>query len=72
MVHGDDFTALGTRHGLDLYEAGMKSAFDVKLRGRIGTLPGDIKELKIMNRILRLNDGGSSYDADTRRVELLS
>ena len=36
VVHGDDFTALGTSEGLDRYEAAMTNAFDCKLKGRLG------------------------------------
>ena len=36
VVHGDDFTALGTDEGLDLYEAGLAKAFETKVRGRLG------------------------------------
>ena len=37
VVHGDDFTALGTDESLDLYEAGLQKAFECKIRGRLGT-----------------------------------
>ena len=37
VVHGDDFTALGTDEALDEYEAGLQKAFDCKIRGRLGT-----------------------------------
>ena len=36
VVHGDDFTTLGPDWALDKYEAGMKAAFDIELRGRLG------------------------------------
>ena len=36
VVHGDDFTALGTDAGLDTYEHALSRSFDVKLRGRFG------------------------------------
>ena len=72
VVHGDDFTALGNDHGLDRYEAGMKAAFDIKLRGRLGSSPGDTQEIKILNRILRVTPKGLCYEADPRHVELLA
>ena len=56
VVHGDVFTALGTVRGLDLYEKGMKAAFDAKLRGRLGTEPGNLREIKILIRVLRVRD----------------
>lgn len=51
---------------------GMQPAFDVELRGRLGPEPGDVGEIKILNRILRLTDAGVRYEADPRHVELLS
>ena len=54
VVHGDDFTALGTDEALDKYEAAMKSNFDVELRGRLGTEPHDCKDMNFLNRIVRV------------------
>ena len=45
MVHGDDFTALGTDESLNLYEAGLQKAFECKIRGRLGTDKKDDKEI---------------------------
>ena len=72
VVHGDDFTALGTPEGLDLYEAGMCKAFECKLKGRLGRGEGDLKEMRVLNRIVRIDDHGLRYEADPRHVELLA
>ena len=72
MVHGDDFTALATPEGLDLYEAGMCKAFECKLKGRLGRGEGDLKEMRVLNRIVRIDDHGLRYEADPRHVELLA
>ena len=69
VVHGDDFTALGTDEALDLYEAGMKKAFEIKIRGRLGTDEKDDKEIRILNRIVRITPKGLFYEADPRHVE---
>ena len=45
MVHGDDFTALGTPTGLDLYEKGMAATFECKFKGRLGHGDNDLKEM---------------------------
>ena len=63
---------LAQTKGLNKYEAGMMAAFDVKLRGRLGRGQKDIKELKILNRILRVTRDGLAYEADPRHVELLA
>ena len=71
MVHGDDFTALGTDASLNLYEAEMLKHFDVELRGRLGSEPGDCTKMKILNRVVRVTDSGLAYEADPRHVERL-
>ena len=72
VVHGDDFTALGTSEGLGRYEQGMAAAFDCKLKGRLGPEEGDLKEVRVLNRILQITSRGIHYEADPRHVELLS
>ena len=72
VVHGDDFTALGTDEGLDHYEKGMQAAFEVKPKGRLGRGPNDPKEMRILNRYVRITERGLSYEADPRHVELLA
>ena len=71
VVHGDDFTALGTDESLNLYEAGLQRSFDCKIRGRLGTDATDMKEIRILNRIVRIVEKGLVYEADPRHVELL-
>ena len=72
VVHGDDFTALGTPEGLDKYEAGMLKAFECKLKGRLGRADSDLKEMRVFNRIVRIDDHGLRYEADPRHVEELA
>ena len=72
VVHGDDFTALGTDEALDWYTDQLKAAFEVKVRGRLG-LGCDQTEIKILNRVIRIDpELGLLYEADPRHVELLS
>ena len=71
VVHGDDFTLLGTKEQLDWCEAEMAKAFELKLRGRMGERPGCVKEIRILNRVLRLCADGLRYEPDPRHVELL-
>ena len=39
--------------------------------GRLGGDQGDVKELRILNRVVRWEDGGISYEADPRHSELI-
>ena len=72
VVHGDDFTALGTPSGLDRYEKGMQQSFECKLKGRLGHGKEDLKEMRILNRIVRIVDSGLRSEADPRHAELLA
>ena len=72
VVHGDDFTALGTDDALDKYEAGLKKNFECKIRGRLGLDEKDDKEIRLLNRIIRITDQGLLYEADPRHAELLA
>ena len=72
VVHGDDFTALGTDAALDLYERAMVAKFEVDLRGRLGFETQDQKEMKLLNRILRVTPEGLAYEADPRHMEVMA
>ena len=72
VVHGDDFSALGTSDSLDKYEAGLRNSFECKMRGRLGSEPDDLKEIRMLNRIIRIVPGGLLYEADPRHAELLA
>ena len=71
VVHGDDFTCLGTDDSLDLYESAMKRAFDIKLKGRLGHDKNDERDMRVLNRIVRVVDEGLLYEPDPRHVEYL-
>ena len=71
VVHGDDFTAIGSPQALDKYETGMQKEFDCKLKGRLGTASTDCKEMRVLNRIVRISDDGLLYEADPRHAEML-
>ena len=71
VVHGGDFTALGTDASLDAYEAGLAKYFELKIKGRLGLDAKDDKEMRVLNRIVRVDPSGLSYEADPRHAELL-
>ena len=68
VVHGDDLTALGKTGDLDWYEEALSKAFQIKVRGRMGENT-DCKEMRILNRIVRLTPEGITYEADPRHAE---
>ena len=63
VVHGDDFTALGESADLDWYERALAEFFELKLRARVGPEEKDDKEVRILNRVLRLQDTGLLYES---------
>ena len=72
VVHGDDFTALGNDDQLTWYEEELQKSFEVKLRGRLGEgCPGP-QEIRILNRIVTIDEHGLQYEADPRHCDLLA
>ena len=63
---------MGTDESLDKYEKGLASHFELKIKGRLGLGPNDGKEMRVLNRIVRVNADGLQYEADPRHVELLA
>ena len=72
VVHGDDFTALGDDDTLDWYEGEMAKHFEIKIRGRLGEGCKGPNEIRILNRVVRIDEKGLSYEADPRHTDLLA
>ena len=53
MVHGDVFVTVGNREGGKWMDAEFKKRFEIKT-GVIGEGPGEVKEAKILNRVVRV------------------
>jgi hypothetical protein len=71
VVHGDDFTSLGSDANLDWLEKELATFFELKIRGRLGVgCPGD-NEIRILNRLVRVTSEGLEYEADPRHVDLI-
>ena len=71
VVHGDDFTTLANDTDMDWYEGELKKSFEIKIRGRLGLgCPGP-QEIKILNRIVSVDESGLTYEADPRHTDLL-
>ena len=72
VVHGDDFTALGTDDDLNWYEGQLQQSFEIKIRGRLGEGCDGPQEIRILNRIVAVDADGLRYEADPRHGDLLS
>jgi hypothetical protein len=71
IVHGDDFVLSGTAGALDEVKARMHERFLLKELGRLGGDPGELRELRVLNRIVQWTPQGLRYEADPRHGEIL-
>jgi hypothetical protein len=71
IVHGDDFVLTGRAHALDQVKAGMHERFLLKELGRLGGGQGELRELRVLNRVIRWTPAGLKYEADPRHAELV-
>jgi hypothetical protein len=71
VVHGDDFVFAGPVGELDWVRARMAESFLTKVVGRLGGGAGEVRELRILNRVVRWMTDGLRYEADPRHAEIL-
>ena len=72
MVHGDDFIAVGYRDRVETFRNQIANRFTVKdkiigLREDLG----ELREARVLNRILRVRHDGWEYEADQRHADLI-
>ena len=72
VVHGDDFTCLGSDANLDWYEKQLAISFEIKVRGRLGQGCAGPNEIRILNRIVRIEKDGLHYEADPRHIDMIA
>jgi hypothetical protein len=70
-VHGDDFTPSGPKTSLDWLETSIALEYEISIGPRLGPGPGDAKEGRALNRVIRWCDGHIEYEADPRQAERL-
>ena len=63
---------MGLKSDLDFYKTQLARHFEMKIRGRIGGNCDGCQQLKILNRVARLNKDGLVYEADPGHVDLLA
>ena len=64
VVHGEDFTALENADGLSKCKEGTAKTFECKMKGRLGRGKDDLKEMRMLNLIVRINGDGLRDKAD--------
>ena len=70
VVHGDDVAVIGRNKHFDWFWIQISNKLQSKHRGRIGPEESDLKEIRILNRIVTWTDRGITYEADQRHVEI--
>ena len=63
VVHGDDFMCVGHEHFLGEVEAALKEKYKIKTE-KLGCDDKDCKEVKILNKIVRVTEEGLELEAD--------
>ena len=77
VVHGDDFVGLGRRSSLSEVYEGLCRLLIVKHRGILGPRSNELKEVRILNRVVsyRVGEGSAPdmliWEADHRHVQLI-
>ena len=70
LVHVDDYVSFGRQADLDWMEVQLQAAYDIQTQ-KLGLGAGCVPEGKVLNRIVRCDESGSSLKADPRHAELI-
>ena len=71
VVHGYDFVFAGVESDLEWARQQMEKSFLVKVIGRLGGDKQDVRELRVLNRVLSWGSGAVQLEADPRHQEIL-
>ena len=71
VVHGDDFVFAGVDADLEWAHHELGGKMLLKQVGTLSGDAGDLKEIRVLNRVLRWTAWGIAYEADPRHAELL-
>ena len=69
-MHGADFASVGSRVALKWFRQQLESRFEIKTIV-IGTGIGEVREARVLNRILRITELGWGYEPDQRHAEMI-
>ena len=72
LVHGDDFVRVGEPGQLRWLKDKLNMFFEIKTT-EVGCrgYNGEVKEARILNRVIRVHETGLEYEADQRHVDLI-
>ena len=71
LVHGDDFVSVGSAASARWFRGALERRFEIKSTV-VGTGPNEVREARILGRVIRVGTGGWQYEADQRHGELLA
>ena len=69
-VHGDDFVIEGQLKELLTLREQLAKEFEIKWE-ILGSGEGQVRQLRLLNRVLTLEDGCITWEADPRHLEVL-
>ena len=70
VVHGDDFVSEGPPAGLRKFEEMLKNEFEIKTEV-LGPLANQVRQLKILNRVVTWESEGITWEPDPRHAEII-
>ena len=70
LVHGDGFVTSGVGSAAQWFEGRLQRRFEIKSH-IIGPREGDLREHRVLGRILRVTPQGWQYEADPRHAEMI-
>ena len=70
VVHGDDFITSGTSGNAVWFRDALVRRFEVKSQ-IVGTGKNEVREARVLGRIVRVTADGWQYEADQRHAELI-
>ena len=71
LVHGDDFMTAGARAGVQWLQQQLATRFTISTK-IVGNGTNEVREARLLGRIVRLTPEGWEYEADQRHAELLA
>ena len=70
LVHGDDYVSAGAPSDLDWMKQELEKKFEIKTK-IIGPRSNENKEMKVLNRVIRVVEDGWEYEGDQRHGEII-
>ena len=70
LVHGDDFVSTGGRQAMKLFREVLEKRFEIKTKV-VGAAEEEVREARVLNRVLRITEQGWEYEPDQRHAEII-